>query len=171
VIGSIPPGSHDLTLSGGPGYAEVARRVTIERAETAQLSIDVPSSFPRKVRTVVTWGGVGVATLGGAVTALAIEQAATAPKEALCLPSCPSQLLKAGADRSHDPTAGSGNGHGPAIAPIGYSVALTGVVWALATGLLGDEDAYPWIEVGAGLAIGIASWLLSVALIGKSATP
>lgn len=65
----------------------------------------------------------------------------------------------------------SPNGGGPAIAPLGYSMMGAGLVMGLGTLLFGDDENLPWIQVVAGLALGVTAYTVSEALDNKSNFP
>lgn len=62
----------------------------------------------------------------------------------------------------------SPNGGGPAIAPLGYSMMGAGLVMGLGTLLFGDDENLPWIQVVAGLALGVTAYTVSEVLDNKS---
>lgn len=62
----------------------------------------------------------------------------------------------------------SPNGGGPAIAPLGYSMMGAGLVMGLGTLLFGDDESLPWVQVVAGLALGVTAYTVSEALDNKS---
>jgi hypothetical protein len=170
IVGAISAGPHTVVLSGDPRYEPAEQLVTIERGKVEYVTIDLAkrkSVVVRTMRGVVTWSGVGLAVAGAAITGYALEQAATQPKQLVCIPQCSSQFIGAGVNRSSMPTAGNPN-MGIPLAPLGYSLGAMGLVWALGTPFLSDDDSIPWLPLSGGVAIFAASLLLSLALNGKN---
>jgi hypothetical protein len=62
----------------------------------------------------------------------------------------------------------SPNGSGPAIVPLAYSLMSAGLIMGLGTYLFKDERQLPWIQVVAGLVVGVAAYGLSEAFDGHS---
>ena len=49
-------------------------------------------------------------------------------------------------------------------APVGYSVAFTGAIWALGPAIIEPDREIPWISIAAGVAAGALAYGLSHAL-------
>jgi hypothetical protein len=149
-IGAIDPGAHSILVEGDADYEPVEAAFTVERGKTSLVSVPTVTKsgrVARTVRTAMTWTGVGVAVLGGALTAYGINQANTMADQRVCLSHCT-----------------SGSGH--EIAQLGYSLGAMGIAWTLGANLVGDDDSFPWIALGGGVAVFAAVFLVSRAIDG-----
>jgi hypothetical protein len=61
---------------------------------------------------------------------------------------------------------GDGTSSGVLIAPLGYSIALSGGFWALSSYFVPHTRATPWLELGLGLLLGAGAYALSAAAGG-----
>ncbi|MCC7383334.1 MAG: hypothetical protein IT384_15970 [Deltaproteobacteria bacterium] len=135
---------------------------------SAAVAVSTPASAARL--------GLGAAGVAAAVVGVALIATAVAAPGAVrpaCFPSpgssCgPVEFLRFGytteAEVRSSAFAATANGRGPMIAPLGYSLLLTGATW-LTGAILSDTDELPfWVSIPAGLAAGGLAYGLTEAL-------
>ncbi|MCB9654197.1 MAG: hypothetical protein H6729_08735 [Deltaproteobacteria bacterium] len=144
----------------------------IARNETVVLTPVMTNRAPdwRAERNVVIYGGGAVALAGGVLLAIALSRSG-ADTTLYCVTGerCHDTQLFQRATFSNDgsPTFGSSaKGRGPMLAPLGYSLVLTGATWSVGS-LLSDEEAPPWLELGAGVLVGVLAYSVSAILESK----
>lgn len=154
-----------------PAFEPYSTELVVERNQIVRADIDLrrKNNNASFLRDAVFWGGSGMVVLG---TGLAVWSAARSDSSvstycfdapgAGCRAQSQFQSLNydaAAASMGKDP-----NPDGLLLAPFGYSIAITGLAFALGTYLLGDDTDVPWIPLVAGVALGAASYGLSAAL-------
>lgn len=176
----VPPGRRAVVLTH-PEHAPVRAEVVVEAGRLVPLVVEpeLLAGATHALRDVTTWSGVGLAAAGAVTLAVALVRAdgdvvtyclgaGDGAVVAGCDPS--SQFQRAGYDPGATPGfSGALNPPGVRLAPLGYSLVLTGVIWSLGAVLLGDTREAPWIPLVAGVILGAATYGLSVALDGQSA--
>ena len=172
TIHGVTPGERTLVITG-PGGARISLPAHVDRGRVTALSAAVASSGPKLARATVLWGGVAVAAAGAVVGGLAIARAGSDVRSA-CLVrpgsdadrcselGLPTFGFDPGAAPSADPAAV--NPSGVPIAALGVGLLAGGATWALGTALFGADDDYPWLQLGAGLALGALTFAATVAL-------
>jgi len=176
--GEIRLDGHAIGLAG-PDLTRIAevragkRRVSVEVRKRGRFDTDVEVTGGATIavdaallagvggeapRDVVRWSGWAAAAGGVVLVTWGIIASATADPLLQCndatgtferCPSAPWQRF------------GSA---GPAIVPLGYSLASAGLVWSLGPDLVEREGDVPWLSVLAGTALGVAAYAISVAL-------
>lgn len=175
IVG-LSAGTHRLELAH-EAFEPIDVTLTIARGKTTRYDAEptARAGSLAGLRTGVLWGGAAVAVAGAAVLTWSLARA-----DGDVVVYC---LREGGAEcdvSSRFQTAGYAPGTVPAfddrvnpsglrVAPLGYALVGTGVVWSLGTLLLTDDGDVPWPEVVAGLAIGALAYGLSAALDGDSA--
>lgn len=166
----VRPGTHSLVLDR-PGYLTYETEIEVAKGQTARASVDLavaPSNAPGVVRAVTFWGGMAVAAAGVAVIALGASRASGV--ETSCFGDCSSgsEFTTFGLDPDAAGTTRPVNPSGVAVVPLGLALAGTGLTFTLGTWLIGEDDDVPWIQLLAGLAVGGATYGLSVLLDGDT---
>jgi hypothetical protein len=164
-LSKVSPGQHEVELRH-PSYEPEKTSISVDRGESIEARFELERiSDETVVRPIVLWSGVVLAVVGGAIAVYAAVRQNGDVRTA-CFE---------GSDCSRDgfltfgyaPAATNAenvNPSGVLVAPLGYSIAAAGVVFALGTLLFGDDDDIPWIQVLAGLAVGAASYGISAAV-------
>lgn len=170
TLTNVREGEHTLALAH-PEYAPwsstfVARRRDVVRL-TPQLD-ERASGASAALRQTLIWGGIGVAAAGVLVTGLAI---AGQDDDVMTLCFDPSascggkDFTTTGFAPDAAPTFDDDvNPSGILVAPLGYSLVITGATWSLTTLLFGDEGDFPWWQLVAGVAAGGAAYGISAAV-------
>lgn len=170
-IEKVTAGMRRLTFED-PAYEPYSTEATVERNQVVRVDLDLrrkaggATSF---LRDAVFWGGGGLIVAGAGLTVWSAArrdgQVSTYCFDAPggdCRASSQFQTLgysPGAASAGDDP-----NPNGLLLAPLGYSIAITGAIFMLGTYLFGDEQDVPWIPLVAGVALGAASYGLSAAL-------
>lgn len=166
LVLDISAGPHVLTLEAADGSTR-RHDVVVQAGTTERLTIerDVLPSARSGARTALIYGGVGLAAVGVVVTTLAL---------AFGSDSVDRVCFEGGACSSRSAFAGTGEESlgglvepsqtGPLLAPLGYSLVLSGGIFSLGTHFLTEEDETPWLPLLIGLAAGGLSYGLSAAL-------
>jgi hypothetical protein len=174
TIGRVTPGPRTVQLSR-PGFFTQEKQVEVVRGQTVTVEFIMVQDVDTTIavsRDIVFWTGVGTAVAGVAITALAIHQASKSDVVACFYPAgdprCgSSEFLEAAPPDVDDPMDSPTDGGIP-LAPLGYSMIGAGSAWALSTALF-EEDQWPWIEVGIGALVFVASMGVSMLADGKNA--
>lgn len=148
-------------------FLPLEREVDVVRGERAKLDVQlVPAADPGAapaIRRATFWSGVGLSTIG---TVLLISTLAAAPSAERVTPCAGGDCSPQGArfasfcELTKDRPSACGSG-GVLPAPLGYSMAATGAVWAFSTAFFGDENDAPWWALISGAVLGIASYSIS----------
>lgn len=147
------PGIRSVELEH-PKYLPFRTTLEVTRGGIARAEATFeapPGNDTGIVRQVVLWSGVAAAAAG---VGIAIAGAALpSDGETSCFAPC-----ETGREfRTF--------GDGPvAVAPLGFALAGTGLVWALGTWLFGGSDDVPWIQLVTGAVVGGTTYALSVLL-------
>ena len=171
LLDPIHHGPHRLTVRDAARALEATRSFEVVRGAKARVEVrlDGGADASGTLRTATFWGGVGLATTGAVLSsvALALSPRTTAYDVGVGAPPRTSsgrfatfcELTRA------DPAC---HGHaGLLAAPLGYSVALTGVTWALGAHFVEREDLQ-WAPLVAGLVVGGLAYGLSAGLASGS---
>lgn len=156
LLENVLPGRRTLLLIDSENEARTQTILTVRSKETSTFSavaVQAPPLEGPSYRQLTFWTGIGLATAG---TAVAIWGLTAKPREGHTFATlCETSERDAScADRG-----------GPLAAPLGYSVALIGGIWAAGSELSDDEQ--PWIPFVIGLAAGAISYGVSAALDGS----
>jgi hypothetical protein len=135
----------------------LSTELVLRSKETVSVAIAAPPEAPRN--ELLFWGGGALAGTGAALTIYALARNETpgfrACEGAGCMPSD-------GGKFSTFCTGAECDGLGSLrIAPFGYSLMLTGIIWAL--GELWTDREYNYLALAAGIAGGLALYGVSVA--------
>jgi hypothetical protein len=157
-----------------PGHDTYETEVAVERGKAAKVRVDLmqrgdPISYA--FRQGLLWGG-GAIALAGAAAAIAAAVLADGSVKTYCATiegmetNCGSARFTTTAYKpGRAPTFMDEVNSGSVLfAPLGYSIAVTGLAWSLGTLFLGDDDDFPWIQLVAGVALGGISYGLSALL-------
>jgi hypothetical protein len=174
TVARVTPGTRKLTLEH-PDFRLYTSEVNVERQKAATVEVDLVrsgSSGGAIARKVTIWSGaaLGAAGIGFIVFAIARQHPDLMTgcfKDAASSCRTAAQFQTFGYDPSK--TTGQVNPAGLMAAPLGYSLVGTGVIWSLGTLFFGDDAEIPWLQLGVGLAFGLASYGVSAVLNG--ATP
>lgn len=152
----VAPGSRSLIVRE-PGETDALYRGAVDVRTGESASVFVAS--PRSSKEYALWaGGAGLAAIGTALTIYAVTRS-NEPVVTTC-----SAMNCAEVPRNFVPFCGradcSGLGGSP-IAPLGYSLILTGAIW-IAGELLTSEEL-TWVPLVAGLVAGGATYGVSLA--------
>jgi hypothetical protein len=150
--------TRDLVVAVSPGETAAVR------AELVPLPS--PESSAGLAKKALFWGGVGLAAVGTGIAAYALVKGPAAKEIMPCTPgsACDSGTHFATACELVSDRPGGCSNRGVLVAPLGYAIALAGAVFA-GGALASEEDPdFPWWPVPAGLAAGVAAYLLSAAL-------
>ena len=166
VVG-LRPGAHTIALNH-PDYAPAKAVVTVQRQQTARISLDPERTAGSKdgLRLALIWTGAAVAAAGAGVLTYGVTTQ-DADLTVTCIENtCPSSNRFITFD--YDPAQADEmplgiNPSGIMIAPLGYSLIGTGAAWSLGALLTGEDDI-PWIALVAGAVVGGLSYGLSAAL-------
>jgi hypothetical protein len=143
--------------------------VEVIRNQVARVEVDLKggvSGSAAGIRKGVFWTGLGLGVAGAVLTTVAIARS-DSNVSTYCFDSpgancrSMSQFQSIGYSASEAEKGGDPNPSGMLLAPLGYSIALTGITFALGTYLFGDSDEIPWIQLVAGVALGAASYGIS----------
>jgi hypothetical protein len=150
-------------------FAPITADVQLEPGESKTVSLSlVPLSSPldSKLRTATIWGGVAAIGVGAAITADAMARAPRAGIVAPCTGGAcalhSSNKLASFCELGRDLPSSCGSS--VLAAPLGYSLMISGAIWALGTAWLTDDGDVPWIEIAAGIVAGSLAYGLSAAL-------
>lgn len=161
-------GARTVELETADGRAR-RYEVLIRAGQTEVLSVEreVAGSARSALRPIVLYGGLGLAATGLVVTTLAAAFASGAV-DRVCFEGGACEHRAAFAGVGTDSTGGlvEPSQSGPLLAPLGYSLMLSGGVLGLGTLLLTREDETPWLPLLAGVAAGGLAYGLSAALGG-----
>lgn len=169
-------GEHSIRLVH-PGLVPIERRASVERGKSTSVAITVErpkNEVARGLRRGAFWGGLVLAAAGAALTVLAAHQAGSAGRQPVCIHLDPSrrcggvEFVRSGGGDSAQSIRSDPNGTGVPLAPLGYSLAGMGGAWAIGSAV-GDSDSYPVLEIGIGVAVFVASLVLSAKLDGHTA--
>lgn len=146
--------------------------VDVQRGQQASAEVDLSggsSDTASAIRAGVFWTGVGLVAGGATLSAIAVARS-SGEVSTYCFDTpgvdcrASSQFQTIGYSRAEAERGGDPNPSGVLLAPLGYSIAITGVSFALGTYLFGDSDEIPWIQLIAGVALGAASYGVSAAV-------
>jgi hypothetical protein len=132
TIRDVPAGTHVLKVEQD-GFEPWETQIEVRALEVARVTASMQSTsiaFNRAFRQATFYGG-----LVAVATGVALSVASLFDDSAVCFGSnCPGSYVRT------------------SILPVGYSVAGMGAAWTLGA-WLGDEDAFPWIELLAGVVV------------------
>lgn len=173
VVEDVRPGTRTVSLENAD-FEPISQTVNVATGDSALVRADpvpLPSTVGLVLRSTIQWTGVGAAAVGAGIVIYSIAKALGTNDKDICIHSgdgCESrpEFYKFGSGAS-DVTQ-SGNGGGPPIAPLGYSLAGLGLVWSLGPLIFGGEDRIPWIEAIVGAVVFGVAYGVSVAADGQS---
>jgi hypothetical protein len=173
---NVPASKHTLKFEH-PGHDTYETEVLVERGKPTRIRIELeergdPLSYA--FRQGLLWGGGALALAGAAVATVALATVDRGVKtycptigemETSCSGSQFTRLggYKPGNAPTFEDEVNSGS---VLFAPLGYSIAITGLTWSLGTLFLGEDDDFPWIQLVTGVALGGISYGLSALLEG-----
>ncbi len=170
VLAGTTPGTRTIEIEH-PGYLPFRTTVDVSRRQTAHVDAAlgvVQTNGVGVVRQATIWGGVALGAAGIAIAIVGITKHGDA--QTSCFAPCDtgSEFLSFGYDPSRVGSTQQVNPSGVAIVPLGLAFAGAGLTWSLGTWLLGREDDVPWIQLLVGLAVGGATYGLSVLADGST---
>ncbi len=172
LLKGLLPGRHQIKLHK-PGYASKNFEVKIQRQKTAtiQPELEVIADGSPLPGQLMLYGGIATVVAGGVLTAIALGRQ-DGNLSTVCFKtesnSCETnqsfQTLDYTSDR--DISANNLNPDGLLLAPLGYSLMLSGAVWGTGA-LISEENDSPWWYLLGGIAAGGLAYGLSAALNGQ----
>lgn len=153
AICPLREGAHAIRLEH-PRYDVHETYLDVLANEYTTLEPQLDVSTGERLRAGTFYAGLAMTAAGVAATSVAIARGAGEGPESYC--AGPGDSCKSG--------GGFVREGGLLLAPLGYSLAGTGLVWALAPSLSGDSGPAFWLWVAAGVVAGAASYGLSAAL-------
>lgn len=181
---NVPASRHEVVVEH-PEYVPYTTEALVERGEVAAIGATLEpkgSAVSSYVRQSLIWGGAALAVAGAVTAGIALGTTDGSVKtycptlgnaETACTGSQFTRL--GGYQPGNAPTFSNDVNSGSVLfAPLGYSIALTGLTWSLGTLLIGEPDDFPWIQLAAGVVLGGAAYGLSALLEGDNpyeATP
>ena len=165
VVGPVATGAHRITVESGT--TRVQRTVSVDMGSQVILHLEDEARLDMGFdeRPLLLWTGVGLAAVGLVVTVAGLAAPVQTEVLQVCTAStsCSDSSEFARVSDYFSSRESPGDGSGPLVVPLGYSLALTGGAWAL-TSLLSDDPNVPWWAVVLGVAAGGAAYGLSEAL-------
>lgn len=171
TVRGVPAGRHTLRLFG-PDITPYEAEVDVERRGVVVLRPQLEglaSPGSQAFRQSLLWGGAGLVVAGAVIAGVALGRAdgdvttfcPTIGEGAGCAGS---RFITSGYDPGASPTFDDEvNPSGVLLAPLGYSLALTGATWSLGTLLFGEDGDLPWWQLAAGLVVGGVAYGVSAA--------
>jgi hypothetical protein len=154
-IDGVAVGTHDVTVRDPrERFLPFASQAVVEeRAATEVRVAMVPRPSPASsARQVTAWSGVGLMAGGAALVTVALLADSSVAQL-----GGRSRFITFGelgsADEPFPPEPG-----GPLVAPLGYSLMLTGAVLSFGTWFVGDEYDGPWWQLLVAAALGVVSY-------------
>lgn len=156
-----------------PRFETESREISVERHRTTEVEFALvrrrtPSSI---ARTTTLLAGAAATVTGAAIVTWAVARhngnvhtACFGGTERECRGGRQFETLSYASEAIDDER--EINPRGVRAAPLGYSLAATGLVWSLGTWLFGDDQDLPWLQLGAGVLVGSLAYGLSAALDG-----
>lgn len=157
-ISGVRVGTHEVeVVDPNQRYEPFKSTVAVEERGTAQVQVTVApaTSASSSIRTITGWSGVGLAVAGAALVTVAL----TADSSVRQL-NGGRRFLTFGELGSADGPFPAEPG-GPLVAPLGYSLVLTGAIWSAGAWLIGDDWDAPWWQIAVGIAAGLTSYTVS----------
>lgn len=152
----VRPGVRKISQPLGAS-SEVAASVTVVAGGSASAAFLRPSmavEVDPLPRTILLWGGGATAAAGAALVVW--SAAKSAGRETRCFAGS----VEADCAAAPFPRFGAS---GPAILPIGLGLLAGGTGWAVGS-VVGPPERAPWIELAVGTGIGVAAFLVGVAV-------
>jgi hypothetical protein len=171
-ITRVMPGSRKVTVSH-PDYQSFQTTVEVRRKEVARVDARLERiTTASSLQPVLFWSGIGVSAVGAALVVAALARQSS-DVETFCVSgsSCETsnRFQTLGYDTSNVPAFGSEanvNPSGIMVAPLGYSLIGVGATWTVGSLFMSDSEDVPWIQIVAGVAVGIAAYGMSALLNG-----
>ncbi|MBI2374112.1 MAG: hypothetical protein HYV07_08940 [Deltaproteobacteria bacterium] len=174
LITGAPAGSHELEVEAPESKGRLfLSSIEVRAGETIRVvvpGVESSGTMPGTIRRVIFWTGVGLTALGAGVSAYGAVRSASQGVYQLCQRDSCRQTASTSRfttlpELDFEPGyVAVDSRSGAPVVPLGYSLALVGVSWALAAAFLGEADDPPWVFVGLGMAAGAASLGISAAL-------
>lgn len=164
----VNPGDRQLGLQHD-GFEPFQTLVRVDRNQESTVEVSLvarASGTNAAARQVLFWGGAALGAAGAALVTYAIVAHDSSVKGACFGCGGGSEWIGFGYDPSVANTAGDANPPSLPVAPLGYSLVVTGALWSLGTAFFGDEGSFPWLPLLTGVAAGGLSLGLSAALGG-----
>lgn len=142
-------------------YLPFSKELEVIRGQRTLLEAELIAADPgtaATVRSATIWGGAGLAAIGAALAIYAVAAAPDAERISDTTKNRFATFCELGNDRP-----GNCSGSGVLVAPLGYSLLLTGGVWSGGTLLFGEDSDWPWVQVIAGVVAGGAAYAVSAA--------
>lgn len=163
----VLPGSHRVGLTH-PDYTPFQQDVTVTAGATTQVDARPArvAGSAAGLHQVVFWTGVAASVAGAALVGYAFTLPANVTTACFEGEGCSSN--SAFVSFGYDPQASLArdvNPSGVLVAPLGYSLVLTGAAFSLGTLFIGESEI-PWLPVVLGLGAGVVAYGLSSALNG-----
>jgi PEGA domain-containing protein len=178
-IAEVPAGRHTVRIEH-KDYLAYEAAVDVPRNLEARLFaalVSKPTEGTGLASRPLFWGGAVMIAAGAAVSTFALVRHKSdvsvfcfsgGPASSACSETKQFQTL--GYSPNVAPTFQDRlNPSGVLALPLGYSTMLTGATWSLGALLFGDDGYATWMELGAGLAIGVLAYGLSAAFNGHTA--
>ena len=144
----------------------IERTVSVEMGRQTVVHVSrSPIGATSDERSLLLWSGIGVAVAGAAVAAAGLLVPVQSELVQVCSPSssCPPPAQFARTSDYFSARTSPDGGTGPMVVPLGYSLVITGGMWA-ATAALWDEPQVPWWMVLLGAVAGGAAYSVSEAI-------
>ncbi len=141
----VRAGSRSLALSAA-GHQPFQATVAVAGGHTAEVQAVVVPMRAEGARTAVFVAGLVSVAAGAAVMVSALPMT--------------SEVGTVRIDHTGSEWQRYGDG-GPAVFPLGYSLAIMGGAWLVGPALFEDEGDVPWWSLGVGLALGVIAYGVS----------
>lgn len=163
----VPSGAHRVEVSA-EGYSTFSAALDMRAGETLRSTALLIDLVPPAGERALFYGGLGVAAAGIAV----LIYSATVDRDAV---ACWEGSAGCGGAREFATFAASSKGDDPnprgvMIAPLGYSMILSGAILTIGSLLAKGEDLPLWLTTGASIAFGALSYGLSAAFNGATSS-
>ena len=151
LVEALWPGARQIELRH-PDFLPSTQTLEVQAGATHELRIQLiqrPSATARIFRQTAIWTGAGLCAAGLGILIYSFVK--------------PAQFVLCDEGMDCDAagpfkTFGSDDQRGVPVAPLGYSLLLTGGVWSLGSWLFASDQRVPWVEALVGLGAGAVAF-------------
>lgn len=161
VVADLVPGPHRIELAH-PSHHPATREVEVSAGGRTELELELERRGSDAPRAALFWSGLATAVAGGVVLGVAVARDGDARSFCFEGPGCSGgDGFTGGSDP--EPGLGAPDSSGLLLAPLGYSLMLTGATWSVGS-RLEPKGRVPWISTLAGLVAGGLAYGVSAAV-------